>query len=102
MYCLSTNRRRAASSIAQGRFVAARTNTLGLVAPVRAGAADARLLHWIKNSVFSLLVASFSLSPPDRELNSESISSTKMILGVNAFARVNSALTSFSDSPSCH
>jgi hypothetical protein len=100
MYCLSTNLLRAASSIAHGRLVAARTNTLGLVTLVRAAAAEARLLHCIKNSVFSRLEASFSLSPPEREVSNESISSTKMMLGDNAFARANRALTSFSDSPS--
>jgi hypothetical protein len=101
MYCLSTKRRRAASSIAHGRLVAARTRTRGLSTFVRAAAADAKLLHCIKNSVLSRLEASFSLSPPDREDNSESISSTKIMLGDRAFARANRAFTSFSDSPSC-
>jgi len=41
------------------------------------------------------------LSPPEREDKRESISSTKIILGDNAFARANNAFTSFSDSPSC-
>jgi hypothetical protein len=100
MYCLNTNRRRAASSIAHGRLVAARTRTLGLSTFVRAAAAEARLLHCIKNSVFSRREASFSWSPPDREDNSESISSTKIMLGDKAFARANRAFTSFSDSPS--
>lgn len=100
MYCLNTNLRRAASSIAHGKFVAARTRTRGLVAFVLAAAAEARLLHCMRNSVFRRLEASFSLSPPDREDNRESISSTNIILGDNAFARANSALTNFSDSPS--
>lgn len=100
MYCLNTKRRRAASSMAHGRLVAAKTRTLGLSAFVRAAAADAKLLHCIKNSVLSRLEASFSLSPPERDDNSESISSTKMMLGDNAFARAKRAFTSFSDSPS--
>ena len=98
MNCHNTNRQRAASSMAHGKFVAARTKTRGLVALVRAAAADARLLHCIKNSVFNRPDA--SLAPvPDREHSNESISSTKMILGDKAFARENRALTSFSDSP---
>ena len=100
MYWRNTNRRRAASSIAQGKFVAASTKTRGFEGVARAAAADARSLHCIRNSVFNRLEASFSLSPPDREDNIESISSTKMILGDNAFAKANKALTSFSDSPS--
>jgi hypothetical protein len=86
--------------MAQGKFVAARTRTRGLDVLSLAAAAEARLLHCIRNSVLRRLEASFSLSLPEREDKRESISSTKMILGDNAFARVNSALTSFSDSPS--
>ena len=69
---------------------------------VLAADADARVLHCIKNSVFRRLEASFSLSPPEREVKRESISSMKIILGDNAVARANKALTSFSDSPSYH
>jgi len=100
MYCRNTKRRRAASSMAHGRLVAARTNTLGDSSFVLAAAAEARLLHWIRNSVFKRREASFSLSPPEREERRESISSTKIIEGDKAFARVKSALTNFSDSPS--
>jgi hypothetical protein len=99
IYCLSTNRRRAASSISHGKFVAAKTKTCGLVAFVRAAAAEARLLHCIKNSDFRRLSNSPSLSPPEREDNMESTSSIKMILGDSFFARSKRALTSFSDSP---
>jgi hypothetical protein len=81
-------------------LVAARTNTLGDSSFVRAAAAEARLLHWIRNSVFRRRDASFSLSPPEREDNNESISSTKIMEGDKALASVKSALTSFSDSPS--
>lgn len=40
------------------------------------------------------------MSPPEREDRSESISSTKIILGDNAFASAKRAFTNFSDSPS--
>jgi len=100
IYCRNTNRRRAASSIAQGKFVAASTKTRGLSVVDRAAAAEARLLHWMRNSVFRRREASFSFSLADREVKRESISSTNMTLGERALASVKSARTSFSDSPS--
>lgn len=66
----------------------------------RAAAAEARLLHWMRNSVFRRRDASFSFSLADREVRRESISSTNMMLGERALASVKSARTSFSDSPS--
>src|ERR1700721_409666 len=78
MYCLNTNRLRAASSIVQGKFVAARTKTVGLSFIERHEAPEARLLHCIRNSVCRRREASLSVSAPvEREESRESISSTK-------------------------
>jgi hypothetical protein len=100
IYCLSTNLLRAASSINHGILVAASTSTRGLEVSFPA-AAEARLLHWMRNSVFRRREASLSEDDSlDREERRESISSTKIILGDKAFARSNNARTNFSDSPS--
>ena len=105
MYCLLTNLRLAASSIAHGIFVAASTKTLdaspsafSLSVCLLPAAARCKSDHWIKNSVLMRLVDSCSLEPP-REDKSESISSTKIIEGASALAREKSARTNFSDSP---
>lgn len=105
MYCRRTNRRRAASSISQGMFVAARTSTR-LASPIflsfcsRPAAARCKSDHWMRNSVFDRREASFSV-PDDRAESKESISSTKMMDGARALASPNKARTSFSLSP-CH
>ena len=103
MYCLRTKRRRAASSIAHGKLVAARTRTrlaspFSLFFSSRPAAAFCRSDHWIRNSVLIRLVASCS-EPPPRAPRSESISSTKIMLGASSLAIENSARTSFSLSP---
>ncbi|KAJ6263750.1 LOW QUALITY PROTEIN: hypothetical protein Dda_2321 [Drechslerella dactyloides] len=106
MYCRRTNRRRAASSIAHGRFVAASTSTrdgspaASVFFTSLPAAARCSALHWIRNSVLIRRVASCSPLPLRVE-SRLSISSMKMIDGASAFANWNSARTSFSDSPSC-
>ncbi len=99
MYCLRTNRRRAASSIPQGRFVAASTKTRCTSSPVSLPAAAlVRFDHCTRNSFLIRRDASFSPSR-SRVPNKESISSTKIIDGAILRASWKSALTNFSDSP---
>lgn len=77
MYNLLENLLLAASSIAQGKFVAAKTRTLASVAESLLSCAVAldKADHWISSSVLILLDDSFSLS--DLAVNRESISSMK-------------------------